>query len=514
MHNYRANATYLLEHYEVKNLVLNLNLTEVSEYDIRKDDIHYRTHALVSGESLPLFYLRYALCAPKYAVDKVQCRLKDTWLPQEIDCFDVTTGCYDKRVRDVEKVGDPAVYEAAHGGDFRFYADPALRELPHLDQCIEDLTAIRDLCAERGVNLLVICSPAYAAQLEAYGQEALARYKTAVAQVVDFWDFSASSVSWDSRYFYDASHFRNAVGTMVLAEIFGNDEIYRPADFGTLVTAENCADHCRRPLSRAEDPGVYTRDVPILMYHHFSEDEDGAVTPGEFASHLEALAEAGYTPVFMEDLADYVHRGGPLPDKPVCITFDDGYLSNYEIAWPLLEQYGMKATIFAIGSSVGHDEFYKDTQFRLTPHFGYDQAREMLASGAVDIQSHSYDLHQWEPFESGDEIRTSALPLPGEREEDYAAVLERDLETYEQERVRELGEGFTALAYPGGYYDTLTEVLIHQSGIPVTLSIDTDRRNVLVRGLPQSLYALCRWNVTPGMTGNEVVTMIAGGQAR
>ena len=103
---------------------------------------------------------------------------------------------------------------------------------------------------------------------------------------------------------------------------------------------------------------------------------------------------------------------------------------------------------------------------------------------------------------------------PGEREEDYAAVLERDLETYEQERVRELGEGFTALAYPGGYYDTLTEVLIHQSGIPVTLSIDTDRRNVLVRGLPQSLYALCRWNVTPGMTGNEVVTMIAGGQAR
>ena len=42
MHNYRANATYLLEHYEVKNLVLNLNLTEVSEYDIRKDDIHYR----------------------------------------------------------------------------------------------------------------------------------------------------------------------------------------------------------------------------------------------------------------------------------------------------------------------------------------------------------------------------------------------------------------------------------------------------------------------------------------
>ena len=172
----------------------------------------------------------------------------------------------------------------------------------------------------------------------------------------------------------------------------------------------------------------------------------------------------------------------------------------------------MKATIFAIGSSVGHEEFYKDTRFRLIPHFGYGQAREMLASGAVDIQSHSYDLHQWADFETGDEIRTSALPLPGESEEHYAEVLERDLSTYGQERIRELGEGFTALAYPGGYYNTLTEVLIHRYGIPVTLSIDTDRRNVLVRGLPQSLYALCRWNVTPGMTGNKVVTMIADGQ--
>lgn len=512
MHNYRANAAYILEHYEVKNLVLNLNLTEVSEYDIRKDDIHYRTHALVSGESLPLFYLRYALCAPRYALEKVQCRFRDTWLPQEFDCFDVPTGCYDKRVRDVEKIGDPAVYDSAHGGDFQFYAGPSLQELPHLEECIRDLTAIRDLCAEKGVNLLVICSPAYTGQLEAYGQEALARYKTAVAQVVDFWDFSCSSLSCDSRYFYDASHFRNAVGTMVLAEIFQNGEIYRPADFGTLVTAENCAETCLRPLPQAEDPAEYTRDVPILMYHHFSEDEEGAVTPEEFAGHLEALSEAGYTAVTMQELTGYVYHGGALPDKPVCITFDDGYLSNYQIAWPLLERYGMKATIFAIGSSVGHEEFYKDTRFRLIPHFGYGQAREMLASGAVDIQSHSYDLHQWADFETGDEIRTSALPLPGESEEHYAEVLERDLSTYGQERIRELGEGFTALAYPGGYYNTLTEVLIHRYGIPVTLSIDTDRRNVLVRGLPQSLYALCRWNVTPGMTGDEVVTMITDGQ--
>lgn len=514
MKDYGDHAVYLLEHYTVKNLVLNLNITEVEGFDFGDDDIHYRKHALVTGENLPLFYLRYAFCDPKYAVEKVQSYFRDTDLPQSFDCFDAATGCYDKRVRDVEKIGDPDAYWAAHAGDFYYYKNPSLRELPYLEECIQCLAEIRDLCAEKGVNLLVICSPAYTGQLEAYGEEALARYKTAVAQVVDFWDFSATSLSYDSRYFYDASHFRNAVGSMVLAEIFGNDGVYRPAGFGTYVTAENCALYCARGLPPAEDEASYTRDVPILMYHHFSEeDAPGAVPPAEFAGQMEALSDAGYTPVFFEDLIDYVCRGGSLPEKPVCITFDDGYLSNYEEAWPILERLGMKATVFAIGSSVGHEEFYKDTQFRLTPHFSYSQAREMLASGVIDVQSHTYDLHQWAPFETGDQIRASALPLPGESEADYAAVLAADMETYERERVRELGKGFCAVAYPGGYYNTLTEVLIHQNGIPVTLSIDDDRRNVLVRGLPQSLYALCRWNVTAGMTGEDVLNMIAAPSA-
>ena len=70
--------------------------------------------------------------------------------------------------------------------------------------------------------------------------------------------------------------------------------------------------------------------------------------------------------------------------------------------------------------------------------------------------------------------------------------------------------GFQALAYPGGYYDDLTEVLIHQAGIPVTFSIRTDARNVLVRGLPQSLYALCRWNVTERTAPQDLLAMVSG----
>ncbi|MBQ7935236.1 MAG: polysaccharide deacetylase family protein, partial [Clostridia bacterium] len=200
--------------------------------------------------------------------------------------------------------------------------------------------------------------------------------------------------------------------------------------------------------------------------------------------------------------------GGILPEKPVCITIDDGYLSNYEIAWPILKQYGMKATIFAIGSSVGDTQYYKDTLYPITPHFSYEEAEEMLLSGVIDLQSHTYDMHQWAPFETGDAIRSSMLPFNNETEEDYAEALYADMETYKKWMQQELGRDFCALAYPSGYYNELVEVLVHQEGIPVTLSTDTDSRNVLVRGLPQSLYALCRFNVTDHTTAEELLSYL------
>ena len=65
------------------------------------------------------------------------------------------------------------------------------------------------------------------------------------------------------------------------------------------------------------------------------------VTPGKFRSDLETVLAMGYTPVLPRELA----AGDALPEKPILITFDDGYLSNYEYAWPILEKYGMVATI-------------------------------------------------------------------------------------------------------------------------------------------------------------------------
>ena len=113
-------------------------------------------------------------------------------------------------------------------------------------------------------------------------------------------------------------------------------------------------------------------EVPVLMYHHISDDvtSSAVVTAETFERHMAALLDEGYSPVSLRELSDFVHGDGELPEKPVVITFDDGYMSNYELAFPILKKYGSKASVFVIGSSVGKSE-YKDTGQPIIPHFGY-----------------------------------------------------------------------------------------------------------------------------------------------
>ena len=508
--DYRDLAAYVLEHYTVKNIVLSLGMDEAVSFGDGKKPLHDGIHAKASGENLPLFYLKYALTTTRQSAEKLAARFRDTELPQPFDVFLADSGCYDRRVQDVEKIGDPSVYESAYAGEFS--DRHGSEQLPCIADCAQVVADIRDMCAQRGVNLIVIASPVYAGQWNAYDETALRAYRTALAGAADYWDFSYTSISFDSRYFYDQTHFRSAVGTMVLAEIFGNDDVYRPGRFGTQVTADNCQAYLDELFADPPRPEVnsYTADVPVLLYHHIGENpaDNMTVTLETFEEQMRFLAENGYHAVTIQQMIDYVCHGGDLPDKPVCITFDDGYLSNCEYAWPVLERYGLNATVYAIGVSVGHDRFYKDTQFELTPHFSFEQAREMMKSGVIDVQSHTYDMHQWPPFESGDRVRKNILPLDGESDADYTAALNADIEQYAELAREELGRAFTSLAYPEGAYTTFTEVLVHQAGIPVTMSTRTDSRNVLVRGLPQSLYALCRWYMTEWTTPEDILAVL------
>ena len=491
-------ADYLIEHYEVKHLVLNVYLDNGFTYDDETDRLTRNLHFLTDPDTSALsFYTRYLFCDPRYGFAKLKNLRNDRLLAQSFDVFNEVTGEYDKRVRDVEPIGSMDTYLEAYPV-FADYPKTGDFVLGQTENCMKSVAAIKERCEAADVELVVVAAPVYIDYFQNFQAEDVANFYASLAKVTDFWDFSCSSVSCEPRYFYDATHFRNAVGSMIAARIAGDDSVYIPDDFGTYVTADTPSSYFSEVLQATALPDeTVSRDVPVLMWHNLAEESSGDMTISvdTFRAQIEALHEAGFKTVSLQQLYDYVHFGTELPEKPIVLTFDDGYFSNYEYAFPILQEYDMQATIFAIGVSVGKDT-YKDTDHAMTPHFGVDEAREMVVSGLISVQSHTYDMHQWPPFEDGNaQVRETLLPFDGEADADYEAAVEADFAESRELLESITGQPVNALAFPEGAYVTLTQDALRSAGAELTFT--TVRAvNTVVKGLPQSLCAMPRFGMT------------------
>lgn len=247
--------------------------------------------------------------------------------------------------------------------------------------------------------------------------------------------------------------------------------------------------------------------LPVLMYHHIAGEElsDTVISEAGFRRQMDVLREGGYTPVSLTAVLAWADGTGDLPEKPVVITFDDGYMSTWELAFPILGEYGFPAAVFPIGCSVGHTQYYKDTDHVMTPHFGTAEMKEMLASGRMEVQSHSYDMHQWPPFEDGDTPRTDMLPLAGESEAAYAAALEEDFRREAETLAAGGVESVYALAFPLGRHTDVTDRVLAGLGVRMTFTTDGSRVNTVVRGQPESLYGLGRLNMSDRVTDQALL---------
>lgn len=498
-------AKWLLENDDVRYILLNVYIDNGLSYNYESNPLNNSMLPDLDGSSKLKFYSRFAFASPEYGLAKLKARKSDTWLQQSFDVFDVPTGCYDKRKRDVEAIGPMDEYLQNYP-IFTDYPDDSL-SVPHTAECMESVARIREMCQAAGTELIVVTAPVYCDYLAHFSREAVESFYTALANVTPFRDFSRSSVSFEPRYFYDGTHFRNAVGEMAVAKMTGASG-YIPADFGYAVTAENVGEYFETywdaaPLSETE----LTARVPILMYHHLSDTEENSATisPARFKEHIAALEDAGYTAVGFDELKAFVYDGVPLPDKCVVITFDDGYQSNYDYAYPVLREHGMKATIFTIGSSVGKDT-YKDTGEPMHPHFGAEAAREMVQSGTIDIGSHTYDMHQSAALEEGP-ARQNVAPLEGESEEDFIRAMREDFARSIAETEAMCGEPADVLAYPEGVHSDLTQAIAWEAGFRVTLTSDPGV-NTLVKGLPQSLLGLNRFGMNESVSAAELLELL------
>ncbi len=129
--------------------------------------------------------------------------------------------------------------------------------------------------------------------------------------------------------------------------------------------------------------------VPILMYHYVSElppnsdryRRDLTTSPENFKAQLQYLTEAGYHTITLTDLYLHLTQGYPLPEKPIVLTFDDGYRDAYEVAFPLLLDYGFTGTFFVLATPA---------HFESPDYLTWAQMKEMSDAG-MEIQSHGRD---------------------------------------------------------------------------------------------------------------------------
>lgn len=239
--------------------------------------------------------------------------------------------------------------------------------------------------------------------------------------------------------------------------------------------------------------------VPVIMYHSIGYSADPyTITPETFEKHLAAIKENGFTPVSFQQLVDYVDKDYNLPDKPMVITFDDGYTDNYTHAFPILKKHNFKATIFIIGSSAGKNT-YKDTNYPITPHFNYNMAREMNLSGLISLQSHTHDMHQSSLYENSENVRENVLQFEGESFIDYIRALKGDLSMSKSTIEGQIGTPVIALAYPSGRHNAFAESVARSLGFRVTVST-TIGTNYIRKYNKETLYRLNRFNMNEDVT--------------
>lgn len=225
--------------------------------------------------------------------------------------------------------------------------------------------------------------------------------------------------------------------------------------------------------------------IPILLYHNFvtvvpelePDDYNYINTPESFEENMKVIIQNGYTPISIKELYDAYNGKIVLPEKPILITFDDGYYSNYEYIYPILKKYKVKASIFVITNNIGKE-------IDNIKYLSWENCLEMQDSGLVEIYSHStrHIFYNKVPVR---EVRDDVL-------ESYKIIEEnlgkKDLKVF---------------AYPYGAYTNETVRSLKNNGIAMQF-YDIGINNFI----NFNKDFIKRINIPCEMTGNEIIEEI------
>jgi peptidoglycan/xylan/chitin deacetylase (PgdA/CDA1 family) len=189
--------------------------------------------------------------------------------------------------------------------------------------------------------------------------------------------------------------------------------------------------------------------IPILLYHSISRDASvkfrpWAVSPETFDAHMRHLREEGYRSLTVTQYARAVSTGGPLPERPVIVTFDDGFADFHETALPVMQRHAIACTLYISTGFIGQTSRWLERQGEGSrPMLTWTQVLAVAESG-VECGGHTVSHPQLDT-------------LPADRAREEIALSKLALET-------RLGRPVETFAYPHGYHGRTVRSLVQEAG--------------------------------------------------
>lgn len=200
------------------------------------------------------------------------------------------------------------------------------------------------------------------------------------------------------------------------------------------------------------------REIPVLMYHQFLDEKkentkiETFVTAKQFEKQLQVLKFLGYETITFKDL-EKIGLENRFKKKYIIITVDDGYKNNYDIMFPILKKYNMKAVIFLV-SDLDYNKWdvekYGEDKLLLMSE---NEIKEMIKSELIEFGGHTSthcDFHKVDRKIAEEEIYKNKKKL----EEKYNITL-------------------TTFAYPYGHLNEQVKNIVKKAGYNFAVSTDT-----------------------------------------
>jgi peptidoglycan/xylan/chitin deacetylase (PgdA/CDA1 family) len=231
--------------------------------------------------------------------------------------------------------------------------------------------------------------------------------------------------------------------------------------------------------------------VPVLLYHSVAQESSArfrpwTLHPRRFAAHMEHLSGRGYQSLTIRQLEECLRPGGPpLPERPVVITFDDGFADFHSTALPELEAHHLASTLYVTTGYLGGTAGWLSREREQDrPMLRPEQLHDVAERG-VEIGAHSHTHPRLDELSAADS----------------RAEIHRSKEVLEQELQRPV----TSFAYPHGCYSRRVQEQVIEAGYTSSTAV----RHAM-SSTEDDVFALARVMVLADTTTEDLERLLGG----